>query len=279
MSKKAYIRNKDDALIEPQFVKDYAEFALQMNFLHIIALLEKARSLSDPINRKSICLSALQILYSSYEDLAILLQAFRNKLKGKHLHLTIGVEGQGRKGSTEMPKIFKQFKSASQMLNSFGFTSLTYDKLAKYCDITEEELENEYREIADSIKGLGEYQKNTNDYKNRLKHGKPVIESIKERPAPDHVIFLRWDEKNNQPVLEYHFLNASLEQLEIAIIQVAKIYIFSLQALWLFMLHYYSAHADNFLNESFLRCSEECIKQVRELGLSSQGLTYFKKST
>ncbi len=75
------IRDKDDDLLELQFIEDYSKFALQMNFLAIIALLEKARSISDPVKRKSICLSGLQLLYSSYEDLAILLQAFLRKKK------------------------------------------------------------------------------------------------------------------------------------------------------------------------------------------------------
>src|SRR5215208_6058471 len=122
MSQQIAGRAKDDELIEWQFVKDYAEFALQMNFLAIAAMLEKARSVSDPIKRKSICLSGLQLLYSSYEDFAILLHAFRNRINGRHLHLTIGVEDQSRMGSTAVPRIFKHYESARQMLDNFGFT-------------------------------------------------------------------------------------------------------------------------------------------------------------
>src|SRR5438067_1234178 len=112
MSQETYVRAKDDDVIEWQFVIDYAEFALQMNFLAISALLEKARSINDPVRRKSVCLSGLQLLYSSYEDFAILLHAFRNRKDGKHLHLTIRVEDQTKTGSTGVPRIFKHYESA-----------------------------------------------------------------------------------------------------------------------------------------------------------------------
>ena len=50
----AAARVKDDELIEWQFVKDYGEFALQMNFLGCAALLEKVRDVENPVRRKSI---------------------------------------------------------------------------------------------------------------------------------------------------------------------------------------------------------------------------------
>ena len=68
-------------------------------------------------------------------------------------------------------------------------------------------------------------------------------------------------------------MDTSLKQLEVATIQVAKVYIRSLEFLWLFMLQYYPDNSEEFLNEILVKCSKECIKQVRELGLSSQGLT------
>ncbi|MBI1927968.1 hypothetical protein HYR99_27465 [Candidatus Poribacteria bacterium] len=273
MSQQALLRAKDDELIEWKFVKDYAGFALQMNFLAIAALVEKARSVSDPIKRKSICLSGLQLLYSSYEDFAILLHAFRNRIKGKHLHLTIGVEDQSRTGSTPVPRILKHYKSARQMLDNFGFTSITRERLSQYLDMTEDQLEDHYRDIANSVKVLGEYQKIVKDYKNKLKHGKPVLESEVNKKKTDHVLFLSWKQQDGKPVLEFHWVNASLEQLEVATIHVAKIYIRSLEFLGLFMLNYYPDHADEFLHETIAKCDRECVEQVRALGLSSQGLT------
>lgn len=272
MSQNVSVRAKDDELIEWQFVEDYSEFALRMNFLAIVALFEKARSVSDSKERKSLCLSGLQLLYSSYEDFAILLHAFRNRIEGKHLHLTIGVEDRSNTGSTAVPRIFKRHESARQMLDTFGFTSVTYERLRQYLDITEEQLEEHYRDIADSLKGLGDYQGQINDYKNKLKHGKPVIEGEVSRKNPDHVLFLRWNEREGKPVLELHWVEASVGQLENALKQVAKIYIRSLEFLWLFMLHYYPNKAEKFARE-MLRCTEECARRVRSLGLTSKGLT------
>ncbi len=266
-------RARDDELIEWQFAKDYGEFALQMNFLAAVALLEKARSTDDPIKRKSICLTGLQLLYSSYEDFAILLHAFRNRIGGRHLHLTIGVEDHAGVGSTAMPRIFKQYESARQMLDNFGFTSVTYERLGQYLNISREELENRYQDIANSIKGLGKYSGEINNYKNKLKHGKPVLQGEVNRDNPDHVLFLRWAEEDDKPILEMHWVKASLQQLEGTTIQIAKIYIRSLEFLWLFMLHYYPEHADEFLHEVMAKCSQDCIEQVRSLGLKSQGLT------
>lgn len=268
-----HIRMKDDALIEGQFVSDYSEFAMRMNFYAVTALLEKGRTISDYMEQKSICLSGLQLRYSSYEDFALLLHAIRNRINGKHLHLTIGVEDQPRKGSTSLPRIFKCFTSAREMLDNFGFFSITHDTLSPY-ELTEDQIEEHFRDVADSIKGMGSEQNAFNDYKNKLKHGKPVVESITGREAPDHVAFLRWTEKGGKPVLEFHWLPVSLEQLEVATIQISKIYIVSLELLWLFTMQYYPDLAENYLKNTVLKCMGDTVERVRSLGLKSKGLTY-----
>ena len=268
-----HIRMKDDALIEGQFVPDYSEFAMRMNFYAVTALLEKARTISDSIEQKSICLSGLQLRYSSYEDFALLLHAFRKKINGKNLHLTIGVEDQHRKGSTSLPRIFKHFTSAREMLDNFGFSSITHERLSPY-EITEDQIEERFRDVAESIKGMGGEQDAFNDYKNKLKHGKPVVESITGKGDPNHVAFIRWTEKGGEPVLEFHWLPASLEQLEVATIQISKIYIVSLELLWLFMMQYYPDLAENYLNNTVLKCMGDTVERIRSLGLNSKGLTY-----
>lgn len=267
------IRMKDDALIEGQFVSDYSEFAMRMNFYAVAALLEKARTISDHIEQKSICLSGLQLRYSSYEDFALLLHSLKNKINGKHIHLTIGVENNTNKGSISFPRIFKNFQSSRQILDNFGFTSITHERLSPY-KITEDQIEERFRNVAESIKGMGSEQDAFNDYKNKLKHGKPVVESITGRGEPNFVAFLRWTEKNGAPVLEFHWLPASLEQLEIATIQISKIYMVSLELLWLFMMQYYPDLADNYLNNTVLKCMNDIVEKVHSLGLNSKGLTY-----
>src|SRR5437899_2822522 len=120
MSHQPPVNMQDDDILELPFITNYAKFALRMNFRAIVALLKEARSVSDPVERKSICLSGLQLLHSSCEDFAILLHAFKERITGKHIHLSIGVEDQPREGSTQMPQIFKYYKSARQMLDNFG---------------------------------------------------------------------------------------------------------------------------------------------------------------
>src|SRR5437016_13002313 len=80
-----------------------------------------------------------------------------------------------------------------------------------------------YRDIANSIKGIGEYQGTVNGYKNKLKHGKPVLEGEINKKRPDHVLFLRGSEENGKPDLELHWLTVTVHQLEMALIQIAKI--------------------------------------------------------
>ena len=259
--------------MELPFIQDYSQFALQMNFRAIVPLLKAARETSDSIERKSICLSGKQFLYSSYEDFAILLHAFRNRVSGKHLHLTIGVENQSRAGSTAVPRILKRYDSMRQILDDYGLSSLTDDKISRYYNIRKNELENHFRNVADSLKIIGTNQETDNDYKNKLKHGKPVLEDGPKRPHPDYVLFPQWDEQNGNPVLKLYWMNASLEQLETGTKLIAKIYINSLDLLGLFVLNYYSGQADDFIQKTVLPRGKECSEMVRALGLYSKGLT------
>ena len=172
-----------------------------------------------------------------------------------------------------MPQIFKHYQSAQQMLHNFGFTSLTYEKLSQRFNISKEALEDRFRDIANSIKGVAEYQGAANDCKNKLKHGKPVLEDVQNKSSPDDVLFLRWIEHGGKPVLEKNWVNASLQQLEVATILVAKTYITSLDLLGLFVLHFYPEYADEFLRKTVAKYMTECGDQVHALGLQSQGLT------
>ena len=273
MNQQSSTRATDDDLLELPFIQDYSQFALRMNFRAIVPLLKAARATSDSIERKSICLSGRQFLYSSCEDFAILLHAFRNRVSGKHLHLTMGVENQSRTGSTAVPRILKRYDSMQQILGDYGFSSLTDDNISQYYNIPKDELENHFRSVADSLKIIGENQETANDYKNKLKHGKPVLENGPKRPNPDYVLFPQWNEQDGNPVLEQLWMNASLEQLETDTKLVAKIYINSLDLLGLFMLNYYPNQADHFIHKTVLPCGNECSELVSALGLHSKGLT------
>jgi hypothetical protein len=96
---------------------------------------------------------------------------------------------------------------------------------------------------------------------------------VDRKDMAENVLFLRWSDNNGKCELELRWVRASLEQLEVAVKQVAKLYIRSLEFLWLFMLHYYPQHAQKFRDEAMVKCSRECVEQVRGLGLDSKGLT------
>ncbi len=74
-------------------------------------------------------------------------------------------------------------------------------------------------------------------------------------------------------MLKKNRVNASLHQLEVATILVAKTYTTSLDFLGLFVLHFYPEYADEFARKTVTKYMTECVDQVRALGLQSQGLT------
>lgn len=174
----AYDRAKDDARIEPQFISDYVIFGLQINWNCIRAILTAARQApKESLLQKSLCVSGLQVMYSSWEDYAQLLCALRaKKEKYKALHCTLGADDEGREGSAFVPRIYKRFRSSREVLDDLGFTRITIDELRKH-NIEEDQkgLDSSLQEFAESMRSLGEYQTQYNDIKNRLKHGKGVL--------------------------------------------------------------------------------------------------------
>src|ERR1044072_3693921 len=116
------IRVQVDDSLEWEFVLDYASFGLRINFESVCVLYEKALSIEDSIVRKSICLNGMQLMFSSWEDFALLLQALKKrKDEGLPIYQYLWREGQ-RQGSTDVPSIFKNYESERQMLDELGFT-------------------------------------------------------------------------------------------------------------------------------------------------------------
>jgi hypothetical protein len=138
--------------------------------------------------------------------------------------------------------------------------------------MSEDQFEEQYKDYATTVRQLGEYQDSFNDIKNILKHGKAVFQGDINSSNPNHIIFLTWHDNGLDWELHAHHFDASLEQLEIAVIQIAKIYIRAMELLWLFMLHYHPDHSDKFL-EIMKREGFSCAQQVRDRGIHSEGLT------
>jgi hypothetical protein len=259
----------DDEVIERDYILDYISLGLLINFRSLIVLLRAARELPDDIDRKSICLSAWQGLLSSYEDFALLLQAILKKKEGRHLHHGLGFERQQRQGSTDVPAILKRYESARDFLDTLGFDSLDLEALRRFgIDVPDEQtFSSYYQDFAVGVREFGKYQKDYNDFKNRLKHGKAVISG-----GEGKITFVTWNDGATPPGWDRTHIKTTLHEIEVAVIQTAKIYIKSLDFLLSFMMHYHPAHVADFQRIAHERYKWS-LQEVRTLGLDSEGLT------
>lgn len=269
-------RAQDDARIEWQFISDYVVFGLQINWNCIRVLLEQARKAPEgSLFRKSLCVSGLQLMYSSWEDYAQLLHAIKAKKDdNKALHCSLGADKDSREGSAFVPKIYKRFRSAREVLDDLGFTKITLDLLReKGIAMTEAELDSSLQAFAESIKVLGEYQTRYNEIKNRLKHGKGVLgDYANDGPKADYISSLGWSNNNGEWELTLRHDLANLQQLEMAAIHVAKLFIRSVDLLMFYGIQNHPEELKDLpkvIRDEGIRCATE----ARDLGLKSQGLT------
>jgi len=260
--------------LEWQFVLDYASFGMRINFEAVIVLYEKALSITDTIKQKSLCLSGMQLMFSSWEDFALLLQSFiRRKNEGLHLYRYL-VGEQQKQGSSDVPSKFKRFTSAREMLDELGFTSVTYRFLSRYyLAMSKSEFESHFKEFARSVRGIGRDQQENNETKNILKHGKGVVEGDVHRTHPECIAYIKWVKEDGEWKLELQWVIASLEQLKVAVIHTAKLYERSMELLWLFMIQYHPNHAQE-LFRIYKEQVGSCVSRVKALGIKSKGLTY-----
>lgn len=265
-------REKYGDNLEWQFVLDYAAFSSRINFEAVVVLYERSLSLTDLIQKKSICLSGMQLMFSSWEDFALLLQAFRKRTdEGLHIYRFLGREEQ-KEGSSDIPRIFKHYTTARKMLDELGFTSVTFRSLTRnYLDISKAQFEARYRDFANTVKLIGQVQQENTEIKNRLKHGKGIFEGDVERKHPERITYIKWVKDDGEWKIHLHWFDASIDHLQTAVIHVAKIYQRTLELLWLFMLQYHPSHAQECLNV-VMENSKSCEKKVTALGIKSKGL-------
>jgi hypothetical protein len=259
----------DDEKLEREYIGDYVSSGLLVNFRSLVVLLRAARESKDELDQKSICLSAWQNLLSSYEDFAMLLWAMIRRKAGKHLHHGLGFEKSADEGSTNVPSRLKKYDSPAEFLNTIGFDSLSLEALNGFgFDIPDEQtFANYYQDFAFGVREIGKYQSDYNDLKNRLKHGKAIISS-----GENEITFVTWNDKAQPAGWDRTHIETTIRQIEIAVIQTAKIYNKSLDFLCSFMMHYHAQHAQSFIQLTQERF-EWCVQKVKELGLESGGLT------
>jgi hypothetical protein len=70
-------------------------------------------------------------------------------------------------------------------------------------------------------------------------------------------------------VLEKYHVSASLDELEEAVRQVGKIYIRSLEVLWLFLLNYSPQHHEDFRVNVFVKGMSECGEEIERLDIAT----------
>jgi hypothetical protein len=261
----------DDDLIEHRFIIDYAALGLLINFRSLDVLLKTARRLpANGIDRKSVSLSAYQALLSGFEDFAILLHAILRKHRdGQHLHRGLGFARQQRQGSTDVPGILKRYNSAREYLDALGFNSVDLAMVRRFgLDIPDQQtFEDYYRDFAEGVRHIGDLQRDYNDLKNRLKHGKAVLSN-----GPQGITFLTWDDRGGQAGWNRTHIETTLRLIKVAVAQTAKIYLRSLDFLLAFMMQYHPQHVAEF-QAVMLDRGRWCVRKVKALKLRSKGLT------
>ena len=240
-------RDNDNDYIEGEFLLDYISFGLRVNLRAIEPLIESAQGTVDESLRKSLCISGTQLLFSSYEDFALLLHAIRLKAKrNQHFHISLEADKSNKLGRATVPRLFKKYTSAREMLDSFGFSSISYETYRVGSpNFSREQYEARFLDLANSVKQIGEYQESYKKIKNRLKHGKAIFEKT-EGSNPNHIIFFDWEETEGINQLNANHMDVSLEQFKVALIHIKKMYVHSLELLWLFMIQYHPLMAEEF---------------------------------
>lgn len=159
-------------------------------------------------------------------------------------------------------------------LDELGFNKINLDFLReKAIEMNEEELESSLKEFAQSIKTLGNYQNHYNDIKNRLKHGKGIVgDHTNDNAKLDYITSLAWNNNKGSWELTLQHHSASMQQLEIAAIHVAKLFIRSLDLLLFYSLQNYPEELQD-LPKTIKAEGLRCAKEARALGLESPGLT------
>jgi hypothetical protein len=257
--------------IEEDFLADYVRFAAQINAQTIIPLLHAIRSERDDRRRKMLCTACLQLLVTSIEDFAGLLQAIVRRKNGALLHVTL-TEGQGQ-GATAYPHTLKRPASAAELMEEVGFTTVSVDRLRELgYEITPETFNDPFADFAESVKNLADYAERYNDVKNRLKHGKCVFGLAFALGTGDDIGNIETRTINGHTSRGLAKTTVSVEQAEVASILVCKIVIVSLDLLALFAVHYHPAFSEEFVHD--VRDEGQRIATLaRAAGLNSKGLT------
>jgi hypothetical protein len=239
MDEQAFMTATNEQL-EHDFIEDYAGFAAQINPRTITTLVREATAAKDPTGVKLLATAGLQLVYTSIEDFAVLLQAIIQRKNDSYLHHAMSETKQ--QGATSYPKILKKGNNAA-VLDELGLSIdvATLQKLGY--DITDETFDQAFSDFGASIKALATDAQNVNTLKNRLKHGKAIFGSAYGLQGTYDIGHLQTETVDGHDSLGMITTQASLEQLRQAAIKIYKISIRSIDLLCFVTIHYHPATA------------------------------------
>lgn len=256
--------------MELAFIEDFVQFGARISLSSALATFTPGAVFS--IEQKRRAAAILQQLFTALEDFAVLLTAMIKRKSGSHLHLLMSFPGT--QGTTNYPAVLKKpVISAKNLLGELGFTTVTVEKLRRVgYEIAEADLDAAFSDFGESIKQLGEYVDAFNHSKNRLKHGKAVFGIIFDLATTEDIANLEY--KKQRQSLGLATTSASAEQVQVAIIFIAKLAKMALELLTMFVAHYHSEDAAEKLAYLVKDQYDEIVESVKAAGLTSKGLTY-----
>lgn len=255
--------------MERELLRDYMRFAVPLNTLTVLPILERAKAASVGLERKQLCTAGLQLLYGSCEDFAVLLHAILAR-KRQNVSLQVSLSGEGqRRGSTTFPAILKRPMLARSLFDEMGFVDITPKLLREFgYDVADDALNESFSDFASSIAYLATAAENYNHLKNRAKHGKAVWGVSFGLNGSDEIAHIEY---GNSGRSIWRRTTASVQQLEVAAITIAKMAMRSLDLLLLFGGQYHRTDLDELI-EIAGKTSDDLVTRFRAIGLQSPGL-------
>lgn len=255
--------------MELAFIEDFVQFGARISLS--AALASYTPDAPSSIEQKRRAAAILQQLFTALEDFAVLLTAMIKRKSKSHLHLLMSFPDS--QGTTNYPAVLKKpVISATDLLAELGFTNVSLEKLDRIgYEITEADLDHAFSDFGESIKQLGEYVDAFNHPKNRLKHGKAVFGVVFDLASTDDIANLEYEKQRQS--LGLAETSAAADQVQVAIIFIAKLAKMSLKLLTMFVAHYHSEEEAENIAYLVKDQYDEIVDSVKAVGLSSKGLT------
>ncbi|HEY2092176.1 MAG TPA: hypothetical protein VGJ81_09815 [Thermoanaerobaculia bacterium] len=255
--------------MEIAFIEDFVQFGAKINLSATLRLL--AALPAEGIERKRLAAVILQQLYIALEDFAVLLSAMiKRKEGGRHLHFEMSFSE--KTGDDLLSGNHEEATSGRELTDAVGFSNVTVEKLNRIgYEVAESDFDTSFADFGSSVKQLAQYVGDFNEVKNRLKHGKAVFGVVFDLAESDEVAHAEYDKNKNR--LSLAITDTSQDQVEVAVVFIAKLAKMSLDLLTLFTTQYHDDDAAVRIAYLAKDQYEEMVASAKAVGLSSKGLT------